>query len=350
MARSVGRPWALAGAAGVVLALSACVIDVGAPPGFAAFDVRDVNADGIILATAHNVPPPDGGPGFPVDTQVFVLDAQNTWRAVRPVMPDQFVDTVTAINGAGTIVGSGFVVSGPAPCPFVLPPGGEAQCVDDMSPDLQLVQPNDIDDAGVLVGFGNRFQPDGTLRGPLPLLWTPPGGTTALPLRPGDTWGQAEAINSRGQIVGEIGPSRTDPHAVLWCPPNYRPVVLAPDAAASAAVAIADNGVILGQTTDAAGVSTTTVWDASPAHRARTLPEGFALGLDGSGAPVGAVTRGGVTIAARFDPGTLAPQLLAPLDGRSSLAVAAAGGKIVGTVRDGTVTHAARFFPDPPQS
>jgi uncharacterized membrane protein len=341
MTRSGGRRClGIATGAVAVLALSACVVDVGTPGGYPTFNVWDVNASGTILANG-NVPPADmRDPGT---TQMFILDADDQWIPLRPATSGASPDQATAINDAGTVVGTTFIGPGEPACAFRLTPGQEAECIDDMQTVAHLARPNDINNHDTMVGSGADRQ----LGGPIPVLWTPAGGTTALPRAAGDTVGEATAVNEAGQIVGVLGPDFGHSRAVMWCPPKYKLVEL-PESAGAVANAIDAHGVVLGARFNAAtGAPETILWNATRAHNVRVLPEGRAADFDGSGAPVGWVTRDGLMVAARFDSATLQPQVLGPADGRESQAVAAAGTQIVGTVSTGSEIHVARFVGTP---
>src|SRR5262245_1092337 len=342
MTRSDGRRrLGVAAAAAAVLALSACVVDVGTPGGYSSFNVWDVNASGTVLANGNTPPVDMRDPGV---TQMFILDAHNEWIPLRPATSGMFPDQPTVINDAGTVIGTAFIRPGePLPCAFRLTPGQDAECIDDMQTDAHLARPVDINNHDVTVGSGSDLQ----LGGPIPVLWTPTGGTRALPRAPGDIVGEATAVNEAGQIAGFLGPDFSHSRAVMWCPPTYRLVEL-PESASSGAVAIDAHGVILGGRSNAStGASETVLWDATHAHNVRVLPEGGAGDFDGSGAPVGFVLRNGLMVAARFDPATLQPQVLGPADGRETRAIAAAGTQIVGTVSAANGSHVARFVGTP---
>jgi uncharacterized membrane protein len=349
MTRSGARRYVgLASGAGVAaLALSACVVDVGTPPGYTSFAVVDVNTSGTVLVSA-NIPPVS--PGDPGTVQLFLLDAHNQWSALRPSTPGTFPDIATAIGDDGKVVGTAFIEPLQGPCPFLLTPGEDAACIDNMQDVVRLGFPNDLNKHDTVVGSGTELQPDETVRGPIPVLWTPGGGTVALPLPAGATTGQATAINAGGTIVGVVGPTTADQRAVLWCPPWHQPVEL-PESSGAFPNAIDARGVILGSRFAPDGVGfQSIVWDSSPAHNLRVLPEGRAFDLDGAGAPVGFVTRDGLDVAARFDPDTLQTQVLGPADGRSAQALAAAGTQIVGIVSAASGQHVARFVGPLPSS
>lgn len=112
------------------------------------------------------------------------------------------------------------------------------------APDLQFLEARDINDRGAIVGFGT----DVTTFELVAVRWEE-GIATRLPAPPGDLHCTAEAINSRGDVVGSCGtPVATGFrfHGVLWRDGEVVDLGSMPGAGEATPLAINDRGVVLG--------------------------------------------------------------------------------------------------------
>lgn len=150
------------------------------------------------------------------------------------------------------------------------------------APDLQFLEARDINDRGVIAGFGT----DVTTFELIAVRWED-GIATRLPAPPGDLNCTAVAINNRGDVVGSCGTPVANGfrfHGVLWRDGAVVDLGSVPGAGEPTPLAINDRGVVLGffQTPPPEGLNAGSfVWKDGVFTR---LPAGFiAAGINGRG-------------------------------------------------------------------
>lgn len=214
------------------LTLAGCWVDAGRPPGWSQASSVDVNKAGVVVAAAHTSVDGMGR------NQSYLRDRSGSWVPIGV----EGQDAVLAIDESGNAVGYAASLTGDGTaCAAIWPEGEPARCLTPPHDGPLQDYATDINEHGVVVGQS----------GGLPAMWTATGEVQTLPLaRPADTWGQVEAINTHGVMVGMVGtPEEIGVgHAVRWDSPTSAPVVLEADPGAldSLVWAISDNGVMVG--------------------------------------------------------------------------------------------------------
>jgi probable HAF family extracellular repeat protein len=152
-----------------------------------------------------------------------------------------------------------------------------------------------INDAGQVVGFAEDF----TVIDPVerPALWRGPGAGTDLGVNPGQNHAaRANGINNHGAIVG----ATTAPAETAWLLQNGTVTTLPslPGDGATRAIAINDNGLIVGDALDAAAHQSAVTWQNGRITALGALPGGdfsqaFAVNFAGQIVGMANVTAGG---------------------------------------------------------
>ena len=212
---------------------------------------------------------------------------------------DQYSD-VTAINDRGTMIG----VSYPSdPQLRYHPAKWDRQGRISALPTLggERGQPRAITARDVVVGWAQTA--DSVSK---PVLWSPSGAVTALPLLRGGTSGEASAISSETGVVGGSSTTATGQvHAVRWSPDGrVTDLGVLPGGGSSTVSGISHDGqVISGSASDAEGNFHVVRWVAGGAITDLTpgIEDGHALGINAAGEIVGRARLGGNDAAVKWD-------------------------------------------------
>ena len=274
---------------------------------------RGINADGTIVGYSA--------------LHAFIVPAGGT---IQRLMPADTESVASDINDAGQVAGDVYIAQGtqargfvwtPGASPelLVLPPlpgGDQAQAFAlnnagiavgvaqpqvgvfhavlwDVSGAIQdlgtlggtFAEAHDINNAGVVVGLSRNGA--GAYRG---FRWSAATGMEELPVlsAPGSGFASANAINSDGQIVGEMKVDSGPPHAVLW---DTSGAIIDLDplgTSQSAARAITEDGVIVGTRYLSSG-SRVFAWDPDT-HNPINVGAGNAEDVNAAGRIVGSLS------------------------------------------------------------
>lgn len=211
---------------------------------------------------------------------------------------DQYSD-VTAINDRGTMIG----VSYPSdPQLRYHPAKWDRQGRISALPTLggERGQPRAITARDVVVGWAQTA--DSVSK---PVLWSPSGAVTALPLLRGGTSGEASAISETGVVGGSSTTATGQVHAVRWSPDGrVTDLGVLPGGGSSTVSGISHDGqVISGSASDAEGNFHVVRWVAGGAITDLTpgIEDGHALGINAAGEIVGRARLGGNDAAVKWD-------------------------------------------------
>jgi probable HAF family extracellular repeat protein len=217
----------------------------------------------------------------------------------RLVLSSNLVDDYLGVNARGDVIGLGAELGSAVQQGFIQPAGtttlGFLGAPGDPGGTHSESVPASINDAGQVVGLANDF----TVIDPVdrPALWRGPGVGVDLGVNPGQNHAaQANGINNHGAIVG----ANTEPAETAWLLQNGTVTNLPslPGNGATRAIAINDNGLIVGDALDAAARQTAVTWQNGRITALGSLPGGdfsqvFGVNLAGQAVGMANVTTGG---------------------------------------------------------
>jgi probable HAF family extracellular repeat protein len=147
----------------------------------------------------------------------FLWDAAGGMRAI-PERPGFKWAAAPAINNVGQVLVSDVAEGTNREAGFVWREGGPPEPIGPVPPDIVAIFPADINDRGQVAGAVWVAIDDRPLRvRARSFVWERGAGITLLPLRPGDGWSEATALNDRGEVVGWIlRVGGATPRAVRW--------------------------------------------------------------------------------------------------------------------------------------